>query len=198
MSVLVISHLALWLVVIAMAAVVVSLMRQTGVLLERISPAGLSADDSLALKKGQAVEKMALTALNGEAHTVGGALTSSAQLLLFVSPRCEVCKSILPSAAALAEASQGKLAVTLAVADAEQGALPHVADGIAQVPAEKIASQFSVSQLPHLVLIREDGRLESSQYVPTLGDFAAATAPLKPAKTTQKQMKHNKPVGDLV
>jgi methylamine dehydrogenase accessory protein MauD len=198
MSVLVISHLALWLVVIAMAAIVVSLMRQTGVLLERISPAGLSADDSLALKKGQAVEKMALTTLNGDAHTVGGAQTAGAQLLLFVSPRCDVCKSILPSAAALADALQGKLEITLAVADAAEGALPQAANAIAQVPAEKIASQFGVSQLPHLVLIREDGLLEASQYVPSLADFKARTAPLQPAKTTQKQMKHNKPVGDLV
>lgn len=198
MSVLVISHLALWLVVIAMAAVVVSLMRQTGVLLERISPAGLSADDRLALKKGQPVEKMGLTTLKGERHAVGGALKTRAQLLLFVSPRCDVCKSILPSAAALWDDAHGKLDITLAVADASEGHLPDIADKIAQVPAEKIASQFGVSQLPHLVLIREDGRLETSQYVPALGDFTAATAPLRPAKAGKKPMKHNKPVGDLV
>lgn len=198
MPILVITHIALWVVVLAMAAVVVSLMRQTGILLERISPAGLSAKDSLALKKGQAVEKMTLAALDGAQHTVGGALEGVAQLLLFVSPRCDVCKSILPDAVSLAKALPSKLMLTLVVADAAEGALPQSVGHLPQVPAEKIASQFGVAQLPHLVLIREDGRLELSEYIMARADFASATAPLRQSQQSARSKTHKNPLGDLV
>lgn len=197
MGVLVTTHLLLWGVVLALAAVVVSLMRQTGVLLERISPAGLSADASLAIKTGQAVERMALTTLRGAPHAVGGALGTKAQLLFFASPRCDVCKSIVPELNAFSQAAP-HMAVTIAVADASEGVMPEEAAAIAQVPADKIANQFGVSQLPHLVLIREDGVLERSQYLSSAADFKAAVLPLIPAASSGQDVKHNDPIGGLV
>ena len=93
MTALAISNVVLWVLVLALSAVVLALTRQLGVLHERIAPAG-----ALMLNRGLTVGEPApaleVAALDGRALRLGTARDDGrSTLLLFVSPTCPVCKT---------------------------------------------------------------------------------------------------------
>src|ERR1700730_504486 len=97
MTALAVSNVALWILLLVVSAVVLALVRQLGVLDERIAPAG-----ALMLNRGPAVGEPApvldVNDLEGRAHQVGAARADGrSTLLLFVSPTCPGCKSLLPA-----------------------------------------------------------------------------------------------------
>ncbi len=104
MSALLISHLVLWVIVAVLCFVVFALMRQIGILHERVFPAG-----ALMTHRGpQAGEKSpidSLVAIDESQITLGDGVRST--LLLFVSPSCPVCKTLLPIVHSV-EASEAK------------------------------------------------------------------------------------------
>jgi methylamine dehydrogenase accessory protein MauD len=90
MSALAISNIVLWGVVTSLLVVVLALMRQLGVLHERIAPVG-----ALMLNRGLAVGDKApvveVPDLNGSSVRVGDSRADGKSLLLlFVSPTCPV------------------------------------------------------------------------------------------------------------
>ena len=98
MSALAISNIVLWVLVLVLAAVLLALVRQLGVLHERIAPAG-----ALMLNRGLKVGDAAPRARGGRPRRgrltrVGAARADGrSTLLLFVSPTCPVCKTLLPA-----------------------------------------------------------------------------------------------------
>ncbi len=91
-----VSVVVLWIVVLCLLAVVLALTRQLGVLHERIAPVG-----ALMLNRGLAVGEPApaidVVDLHGANLRLGAPRTDGkSTLLLFVSPTCPVCKSLLP------------------------------------------------------------------------------------------------------
>ena len=114
MSGLAVSNLVLWMLVLALSAVVLALVRQLGVLHERIAPAG-----ALMLNRGLAVGEPApvveVADLEGQAHRLGVAREDGrSTLLLFVSPSCPVCKSLLPAVKSSRRDERGWMDVILA------------------------------------------------------------------------------------
>lgn len=99
---LLVSVIVLWVVVLAMAGVIVALARQVGVLHERLAPVGalsIGAEPVI----GKAAPLVKATSLSGSTVEIGVPLASaSSQLLLFVAPDCPVCKKIIPLAQAFA------------------------------------------------------------------------------------------------
>ena len=97
MSALAISNIVLWVLVLTLAAVLLALVRQLGVLHERIAPAGALMLNK-GLKVGDAAPLVQVADLQGQTHAVGAARGDGrSTLLLFVSPTCPVCKSLLPA-----------------------------------------------------------------------------------------------------
>ena len=93
---LTVSTALLWVAVVALGAICLALVRQIGILYERIMPAG-----ALMIDKGPAVGAIAptfeLTDIRGAQVKVGGFDASGkATLLFFLSPTCPVCKKLLP------------------------------------------------------------------------------------------------------
>jgi methylamine dehydrogenase accessory protein MauD len=89
------SYAVLWLLVIALAVVVVALARQIGTLHLRLGPRGALEMDAEGPALGDSPEAYDLTTIDGKRITVGG--PGQAQLLMFVSPGCMVCEQVLPS-----------------------------------------------------------------------------------------------------
>src|SRR3989344_6031192 len=85
---------ALWLCFLVLAAVVWAMLRQIGVLYERVAPVG-ALMDSGGPKVGEASPTMRLPSLNGGGVVVGPG-RGRAQLLFFLSTSCPVCKQLLP------------------------------------------------------------------------------------------------------
>ena len=111
MNPLVFAVAALWVVVLALCAVIWVMLRQIGVLYERISPMG-ALMDSAGPAVGEASPTFALASLTGGDLVVGGA--GRAQLVFFLSPTCPVCKQLLPVLASIRAEEKAWLDVILA------------------------------------------------------------------------------------
>ena len=99
---LLVSNVVLWVVVVALALVVLALVRQIGVLHERVAPVGaLSVGEGP--RVGEAAPVIDTKALNGRTLRVGGEDPNGRRtLLFFLSPTCPVCKTLLPTVRAIA------------------------------------------------------------------------------------------------
>ena len=170
MSFLVASQVMLWIGLLVLGLVCMALARQIGVLHQRIAPAGaLSLRQPL--KIGEPVPEMMLTGLDGSAVQIGGARGARSQLILFVSPDCAICETLLPAVRSAQGAERSWLDIILA-SDGETG--KHAAfvqgkglTGFPYVLSEQLGRTFGVAKLPYAVLIDEAGKLTSTGLVNT-------------------------------
>lgn len=195
---LIATHIALWAAVVALAMIVLGLMRQVGTLLERVSPAGISAADSLGLKLGEFVEEIKTRTLAGEDMAIGGAREGCAQLIVFVSPLCDVCKSVTPIIARIADNGSPNIAISVAIStgEGEDISTYEAISGAALIDARDVATTFGAVDLPHVVIIREDGRLQAAEPARTIAAFEALVRPLEAA--TNKPEIHAQRLESLV
>jgi methylamine dehydrogenase accessory protein MauD len=165
---LLVSNALLWVAVLVLAAVVVALVRQIGVLHERLAPAG-----ALSLASGATVGVAApvVTALDiaGVAHTIGAPASDGRDtLLFFLSPSCPVCKVLLPVLGSLANTEASRLHVLLAsdgpraeheaFALRERLAFPYLLSA-------PLGVAYRVGKLPWAVLIDAAGVVRASGLV---------------------------------
>lgn len=164
-SLLVVSNIVLWVTVIALAVVVFALVRQIGVLYERIAPAGaLSVNQQLSA--GQASPELDVVDLGGnQTLHIGGAKRAKSQLLFFVSPSCPVCKSLIPIAKSISKAEQGWIDLIFASDGDETSMQTFIAEQQLEneyfVNSEILGKTYGVAKLPYAVLIDESGTLQA-------------------------------------
>jgi methylamine dehydrogenase accessory protein MauD len=165
MTALAISNIVLWIVVLALLAVVLALTRQLGVLHERISPVG-----ALMLNRGLAVGEKApavdVDDLNGVRVNVGSPRSDGkSTLLLFVSPTCPVCKSLLPIVKSSGKDERDWLDVILASdgdpAEHREYARANGLTGVPYVVSAPLGMTYQVSRLPFAALLDEAGVLRA-------------------------------------
>jgi len=169
---LAVSTIVLWVIVIVLALVVVALARQVGVLHERVAPAGALMPTN-GPKVGELTEAMPLADINGKEVTIGGPNPDAYHsLIMFISPTCPVCKSLVPTAKSLANTERNRLQLIFAsdgdkleqhqayARDLDLGQYPYVL-------SQKLGMGFEVSKLPFAVLIGADGTLQSKGLVNT-------------------------------
>jgi len=156
LSALAISNLVLWVLVLVLSTVVLALARQLGVLHERIAPAG-----ALMLNRGLTVGEPApvleLADLDGRAHRLGSPRADGrSTLLLFVSPSCPVCKSLLAAVKSSASDERSWMDVILASDGDRSEQLEFVrAQGLNGVPyivSSALGLAYQVSRLPFAAL----------------------------------------------
>jgi len=170
MSFLIASQILLWTGLLVLGVVCMALARQIGVLHQRIAPAGaLSLPQPL--KLGDPTPEMELPGLDGSLVKIGGARGARSQLLLFLSPDCAICETLLPALRSAEGAERSWLDVVLA-SDGEAG--KHEAfvrdKGLSKFPyvlSEHLGRSYGVSKLPYAVLIDEAGKLSSTGLVNT-------------------------------
>lgn len=168
----VVSNVILWIVVIVLALVVLALARQVGVLHERVAPAGALMPTS-GPKVGELTEAMSIADINGHAVTIGGPNADGMNtLVMFISPTCPVCKSLVPTAKSLAAAEKNRLSLVFAsdgdkLEQHQAYAKDLQLDRFPYVLSEKLGMSFEVSKLPFAVLIGVDGSLQSKGLVNT-------------------------------
>jgi len=172
MSSLAISNIILWVVVVALCLIVFALMRQIGVLHERVFPAG-----ALMSQRGPETGDPApfdhLVALDDSRITLGDGKKST--LLLFVSPACPVCKTLLPVVASVArdEGANHPLQVILASdGDSADDTRRHLAfidsyhlDKGRYVVSRPLGLAFVVEKLPFATLIDKAGVIRAKGLV---------------------------------
>lgn len=162
---LTVSNILLWIVVITMGIAILALVRQIGVLHERVSPAG-----ALMLNKklhvGVDAPLLPVKDLAGNTVNIGGRATDGkSRLLFFLSPDCPVCKSLLSAVLSAAKAEQDWLELVFASDGSQQDHQEfvdrHGLQGWPYVVSEMLGMSFGVAKLPYGVLIDEAGRIAS-------------------------------------
>lgn len=85
-----------WCVIAGLAAILLALVRQVGILHQRIAPAGALMINQ-GVKIGAPAPAMTMKALDGADVSIGGdAPGMRSTLIVFVSPDCPVCATLLP------------------------------------------------------------------------------------------------------
>lgn len=159
-------------ILLALAVVVLSLARQVGILHERLSPAGLSrARDGIEV--GQALPSMELAALSGAAAELPGPDQSgTAVALLFVAADCPICRSVLPAFEAALDSNgnvsgfwvaDGLPGVDGAMPDYEAYTADHHIDPNRFVVSQELGLVLGVRQIPALVILDQQRKLLASE-----------------------------------
>jgi methylamine dehydrogenase accessory protein MauD len=155
----------LWILVIGLSLVVLALVRQLGVLHERITPVG-----ALMLAKGLKVGEMApaltVADLSDRSLSIGGPRADGrSTLLMFVSPTCPVCKALLPVLTSSRKSEQSWLEIVLAsdgdVASQREFVAAQRLHAFPFVISASLGMAYQVSRLPFAVLIDADGILKA-------------------------------------
>lgn len=168
----VVSNIVLWILVVILSLLVLALTRQVGILHERVAPAGALMPTS-GPKVGELTEAIAVKGIDDSSLSVGGADASGlASLLLFISPTCPVCKSLVPTAKSLVKSERHRMRLIFASdGDALEQHLSYAKDldldDYAYVLSEALGRTYEVSKLPFAVLIGADGTLRGKGLVNT-------------------------------
>ena len=168
---LLVSTVLLWIAVVLLSGVLYALVRQLGVLHERIAPAG-----ALVLRQGPNVGEPApvehAVDLEGRAQAVGGATSDGhSTLLFFLSPTCPVCKVLLPALRSISR-SEGLWLHVLLVGD---GPLEEHKSFVREARLERfdylvsptLGVRYQVGKLPYAVLIDAGGLVRAKGLVNT-------------------------------
>ena len=165
MTALAVSNVVLWVLVLALAGVVLALTRQLGVLHQRIAPAG-ALMLSRGLTVGEPAPVLELAALDGRELRVGGARDDGrSTLLLFVSPTCPVCKTLLPAVKSSRRDERAWMDVILASDGDPMAQREFVrAQALEEIPyvvSAALGLAYQVSRLPFAALLDERGVLRA-------------------------------------
>lgn len=175
---LVVSNILLWILLLAMACVILALVRQIGVLSERVTPAGALVVGT-GPKAGDPAPVLAVTDLSGKLSRIGGAHEEHrSTLLFFLSPTCPVCKTLLPVLKSIARSERRWLDVAL-VGDGQRSEhevfrREHRLEGLPYLLSTEPGLAYRVAKLPHAVLIdgagivRSAGLVNSREHVESL------------------------------
>jgi methylamine dehydrogenase accessory protein MauD len=171
MSALEISHLLLWLAVVALAGLVVVLLRQIGVLHERIAPAGALVAGA-GPRPGEAAPVLEVPDWNGSPVRIGGADAEGRDTLLcFVSPTCPVCKALLPALRSLSAEHGERLRLVLASdgprAEHEAFVRRERLDRDTYVLSAPLGRAWQVASLPFAALVDARGIVRAQGLVNT-------------------------------
>ena len=168
---LLISNIVLWLVVLGLCAVVVALVRQIGVLHERIAPAG-ALMFSQGPQVGEAAPPFELEGLDGERVHIGGQQEAElSTLVFFLSPTCPVCKTLLPVLKSARKSERHWLRIVLAsdgdLSSQQRFIEKHALTVFPYVLSGELGRAFAVGKLPYAILIDEHGILRSKGLINT-------------------------------
>jgi methylamine dehydrogenase accessory protein MauD len=170
------SYVVLWLLVVALAAVVVALARQIGTLHMRLGPRGALEVDDEGPPLDEAPQPLDTVATDGAAITIGG--PGQGQLIMFVSPSCNLCREVLP---ALSVTAAGAGLKPYVVTDAESSdadldprrlKAPVVAD-------VRVPKRYEIPGTPYIVVtdsmgvVRAKGTVNNLEQLEGLVDTAA-------------------------
>ena len=166
LTVLIVSQILSWIVILGLGLALLALARQVGVLHVRLAPAG-----ALLSGKGPVVGEPApvldAVTLDGTPLAIGKPVKGRTQLLLFVSPHCPLCKDLIPIARNFARTE--KLDIVFVGDDEASEQRAMVArlemEGLPFVNSSIVGRAFHVDRLPHAALIGADGILISKALV---------------------------------
>jgi methylamine dehydrogenase accessory protein MauD len=153
-----------WVVILVMGVVLLGTVRQVGVLHNRLGPQGAMSIQKNAVKIGERAPEFRLrSVLGGKEVVIGGkSADGRSTLIMFISPDCPICASLLPALKSIF--AQEASWLTLVFASDGEEALHRAFWQSKNINAPYVLSQelgmaFRIGQLPYGVLIDGEGVL---------------------------------------
>lgn len=168
---LIFSNALLWIAVVCLAGLVLALLRQIGVLHERIAPAGALVGGE-GPRAGDAAPVVSVASWSGRTITIGGPDPDErSTLLFFTSPTCPVCTTLLPQVRSVCEAEDRGIRLVVASDGPRDEHLAFVrAQQLESEPyvlSSELGVAYRIGRLPYAVLIDERGIVRSRGLVNT-------------------------------
>ena len=168
---LIVSNLLLWILLVVLAGIVLALVRQIGVLHERVAPAGALAVQG-GPAPGQPAPELVVEGWDGATLPIGGTDPEGhSTLLFFVSPTCPVCKELLPVIGPVAAAEAAGTRVVIAsdgLRDEHEAFVrDHDLASRRYVLSTELGVAYRVGRLPWAVLIDAGGLVTAAGLVNT-------------------------------
>ena len=166
---LILSNMLLWALVVFLTIIVLTLARQISVLTDQRTLNSNPIPPSKP-KIGELTKEVSGTNLEGKPVRVGGANAKSPILVLFISPTCSVCKTLVPSAISLV--SQEK--IDLVFTSDGESILEHqnYANDLGlkdhcYVISDALSNHYGVNKVPFALMINKEGVLVGKSSVDT-------------------------------
>lgn len=168
---LLISQIALWVLLLVMAGLQLALLRQIGVIHERIAPMGALTLDQ-GPKEGETAPLFRFLDIAQRDVTIGGANErGKSSLLFFLSPSCPVCKKMLPILKSSARTESNWLEIVLAsdgeAAEHERFVNAQSLGDFPYILSQELGMTYRVGKLPYAVLIDETGVIRAKGLINT-------------------------------
>ena len=160
---LVASNVLLWGAFLALAALMLGVIRQIGLLHERSAPLGAMMIDH-GPDIGEKSPVFNVTTIDEKPSLVGRAITAGRpSLLMFTGPSCPVCAKLLPiiRSVAAAEGTDVILISDGTQAEHREFLQNHPLQGERYVVSAEIGMRYQVSKVPYGVLLDQDGVIQS-------------------------------------
>ncbi|SNR79536.1 methylamine dehydrogenase accessory protein MauD [Methylobacillus rhizosphaerae] len=160
---LIASNVLLWGAFLALAALMLGVIRQIGLLHERSAPLGAMMIDH-GPDIGEKSPVFSLTTIDGAPVTVGRAVTPGrASLLMFTGPSCPICQKLLPIIRSVAATENTDVILISDGTQAEHREFlrNHPLDGERYVVSAEIGMRYQVSKVPYGVLLDSDGVIQA-------------------------------------
>ncbi len=168
-EILLVSNIILWVGFIGLLLICFALVRQIGVLYERVAPAG-ALDMNQQLSTGDTAPEFELASFSGEMVSIGGTAKANS-LLFFTSTTCPVCKSLLPVAKSLAQEQDGVNLIFASAGDDHQQHEKFISSNklsrAQYVVSDELGMAYGVAKLPFAVLIGANGKIAAMGLVNT-------------------------------
>jgi methylamine dehydrogenase accessory protein MauD len=168
---LLISQIALWILLLVMAGLQLALLRQVGVIHERIAPMGALTLDK-GPKEGEKSPLFDLLDLSRRRVKIGGAnARGKSSLVFFLSPSCPICKKMLPILKSSARTEATWLEILLAsdgeAPEHERFVTAHGLGDFSYILSQELGMTYRVGKLPYAVLIDEAGVVRAKGLINT-------------------------------
>lgn len=169
---LVISQIVLWVLMLALAVTVFALLRQIGVLHERIAPMGALTLDR-GPKEGESAPVFELPDLleRGTVRVGGTREGGRSLLVMFVAPSCPVCKKLLPIIRSVARSESDWLETVLAsdgdLEEQRRFVKSYQLEDFPYLLSGELGMTYRIGKLPYGVLIDGTGVIRAKGLINT-------------------------------
>ena len=160
------SYLVLWIAVLCLTFGLIVLYRQVGLLHLRFGPRGALALAGDGPEIGRHVRNRALAAMDGSTQPLH--TDASDTLLVFLSPGCGICKTVVPAIRAFSKTSPIRVLVTV-IGTAREAA--EYGKGLARIPVfanSELADDLNVTNPPYGVIVSRGGVIDAKGVVNSL------------------------------
>jgi len=155
------SNVLLWCAFLSLAALMLGVIRQIGLLHERSAPLGAMLLDN-GPEVGERSPVFNLTTFDGEPIAVGRSLAPGRpSLLMFTGPSCPICAKLLPIIRSVAASEEADVVLISDGTRTEhlEFLRNHPLQGERYVVSAEIGMRYQISKVPYGVLLDKDGKI---------------------------------------